>query len=518
MRRVRSRDTSPELLLRKALHARGLRFRLCAKELPGKPDIVFPSARLAVFVDGDLWHGRQWRRRGLACLEEQFARSERRDYWLSKIGRNMARDRCATADLVAQGWRILRFWESDLKEDLEGCVEMTAKTIDGSAPDVIGEALSQRTVAEFFAGIGLVRLGLDAADWRTVYANDIDAKKRALYQLNFGDDDFHLGDIHEITPDDAPTVALATASFPCTDLSLAGGRRGLKGKHSSAFWGFARILEGMGERRPPLVMIENVTGLLTSHGGEDFRELTTTLSKMGYWLDAFVLNASRFAPQSRPRLFIIGMRERDIEGLSIDEATERNPTLRTPQLVRALRAATDAKWRLAPLPRPPKRKNDLADILENVPEDSKLWWSSDRVDALLAQMNDIHTSRLGVLRRIPGGGVGTVFRRVRKGKTAAELRADGVAGCLRTPRGGSSRQILLSADPEKVRARLLTPRECARLQGVPDDYRLDGVRANQALFGLGDAVCSPAITWIARHVLDPAADAMLRGRVLGPVQ
>src|SRR5262245_31898594 len=99
MRRVRSRGTAPELLLRKALRAAGMRFRVCPPNLPGKPDILIPAKRLAVFIDGEFWHGGQWRKRKLAALEDQFQRTESRAYWLAKIRRNMARDCRSTAAL-----------------------------------------------------------------------------------------------------------------------------------------------------------------------------------------------------------------------------------------------------------------------------------------------------------------------------------------------------------------------------------------------------------------------------------
>src|SRR3990172_8362277 len=93
---------------------------------------------------------------------------------------------------------------------------------------------NEKTVAEFFAGIGLMRLGLEQAGWNTVWANDIEEDKMKMYRGHFTDDEahFHLGDVHELAPNDIPTVALATASFPCNDLSLAGARRGLSGQHS----------------------------------------------------------------------------------------------------------------------------------------------------------------------------------------------------------------------------------------------------------------------------------------------
>jgi DNA (cytosine-5)-methyltransferase 1 len=96
---------------------------------------------------------------------------------------------------------------------------------------------------------------------------------------------------------------------------------------------------------------------------------------------------------------------------------------------------------------------------------------------------------------------GTVFRRVRKNRSMAELRTDGIAGCLRTPRGGSGRQILFKAGKGEYHVRLVTPRECARLMGA-DDFKIK-VETNQALFGFGDAVCVPAVRWIAENYLNP---------------
>ncbi|MFA5191954.1 MAG: DNA cytosine methyltransferase [Verrucomicrobiia bacterium] len=126
--------------------------------------------------------------------------------------------------------------------------------------------IPEKNFAEFFAGIGLMRMGLELAGWRIAFANDIDEDKWEMYRQHFGDSgEFVLGDIHKLDAESIPDVALATASFPCNDLSLAGGRKGLAGEQSSAFWGFIEALTKMGRRRPPMVLLENVTGFLTSH-------------------------------------------------------------------------------------------------------------------------------------------------------------------------------------------------------------------------------------------------------------
>ncbi len=139
---------------------------------------------------------------------------------------------------------------------------------DASCIDI----LRKKAFAEFFAGIGLMRMGLEKEGWTIAFANDMAADKYEMYSEHFRDVNPHfiIDDIHNLKTNTIPTVTLATASFPCNDLSLAGMRKGLAGKESSAYWGFVRILDEMGDRRPPLVLLENVAGFLTSHGGRDF--------------------------------------------------------------------------------------------------------------------------------------------------------------------------------------------------------------------------------------------------------
>jgi DNA (cytosine-5)-methyltransferase 1 len=130
-----------------------------------------------------------------------------------------------------------------------------------------------------------------------------------------------------------------------------------------------------------------------------------------------------------------------------------------------------------------------------------MWWSRLRSQYMLNQMSPKHRAQADAMIRGDTIRYGTVFRRVRNGKSMAELRTDGIACCLRTPRGGSGRQILLAAGKGRFAVRLLTPRECARLMGA-GDFTLD-VPLNQALFGFGDAVCVPVIEWIANYYLNP---------------
>lgn len=117
MSAVRSRNTKAEMLVRRELHRRGVRFRLHAKDVVGRPDIVWRGRRLAVFIDGDFWHGNAWRLRGLRSLDEMFP--TRREWWVAKIRRNEVRDEEVNRILAEHGWTVLRFWESDVLTDVE---------------------------------------------------------------------------------------------------------------------------------------------------------------------------------------------------------------------------------------------------------------------------------------------------------------------------------------------------------------------------------------------------------------
>jgi DNA (cytosine-5)-methyltransferase 1 len=358
--------------------------------------------------------------------------------------------------------------------------------------------------AELFAGIGLVRLALERQGWRVVFANDIDPKKAEMYRHNWPTDDhLNVGDIHALDPAALPNCTLYTASFPCNDLSIAGRWEGLQGKESSSFWGLVQKLDDLGNRRPPFVMLENVVGFLMSHGGRDFEEALLAMNKLGYTVDAVVLNATHWVPQSRPRLFVLARRDEGRDSRTFALASDARPE----SLVRFIGGHPNIRWDIRDLPALPKPATGLADIVEDLPKDDPHWWSRKRADYFMNQMSAKHVAQAREMIAGRSYTFATAFRRVRYGKSMAELRTDGIAGCLRTPRGGSGRQILFKGGRGKYQVRLLTARECARLQGVPDSYVID-VPLNQALFGFGDAVCVPVIEWIVQHYLKPVVSAL----------
>ncbi|HSH00315.1 MAG TPA: very short patch repair endonuclease, partial [candidate division Zixibacteria bacterium] len=130
MRAVKGAHTTPERALRRALWARGYRYRLHDTKLPGKPDLVFVSRRVALFIDGDYWHGRQWKKRGFASLEAQLSRINNPEYWIKKIRGNMERDKRVNRELRRQGWTVIRVWESDVKTRCESVTARVARKLE----------------------------------------------------------------------------------------------------------------------------------------------------------------------------------------------------------------------------------------------------------------------------------------------------------------------------------------------------------------------------------------------------
>ena len=372
---------------------------------------------------------------------------------------------------------------------------------------------------EFFAGGGMARAGL-GPDWTCCLANDLDPAKAAAYRANWGEGDLIEANVWDLNPDDLPgTADLVWASSPCQDLSLAGPRAGLSGQRSSAFWGFWRLIEALDDqgRAPGVIVIENVVGLLTSRSGQDFTAICEALAARNYRFGALEINAVHFVPQSRPRLFLIATRSEASacaepgpwHGPSARLAAERLPENLKPS------------WRWWNLPKADARNAALSDLLE--PDDQVIWHSPEQTQAIVALMAPLHRCRLDkAMAQARADGhrqVGALFRRTRqeqgRSQQRAEVRFDGLAGCLRTARGGSSRQTVVVIDPAfeeaAVRTRLMTPREGARLMGLGDDYVLPKGAA-AALTLVGDGVAVPVVAFLERHLLGQMVKACQSAR------
>jgi DNA (cytosine-5)-methyltransferase 1 len=361
---------------------------------------------------------------------------------------------------------------------------------------------------EFFAGGGMARVGLEGL-FDCAFANDIDPMKCAAYRANAPGHDIAEGDIWNLRPAAIPSAELAWASFPCQDLSLAGGRRGLNAPRSGAFWGFWNIIEKKGDKAPKTIVIENVSGLISSHGGRDLGTLLTTLADAGYRVGAMQIDAALFSPQSRQRLFIVAHKGKLPPGLDAGAPDDvfHPPALRA--AVAKLPDATHMAWVWWRLPHPPRRNADLAALLDrNPPADA--WRSDEAAQRLLDQMAPLHRQRVEAALADPAWKAGAVYRRIRiedgQRIQRAEIRYDGLAGCLRTPAGGSSKQLLLVTENGRVRLRPMLAREAARLMGLPDTYRLP-VGETHALKVMGDGVSVPVVRWLGENLLAPLVGA-----------
>jgi len=363
---------------------------------------------------------------------------------------------------------------------------------------------------EFFAGGGMARAGL-GSDWTCLFANDFDHKKGISYQANWGTSgELKVGDVKQIKAADLSGHAdLVWGSFPCQDLSLAGGGAGLKGERSGTFYPFWDVIDDLiaDQRAPKIIALENVCGALTSHEGKDFTAICDTFAKAGYRHGAVVIDAALFVPQSRPRLFFIGVRN-DVEiGESLIAPGPIEPfhTRGLRNAFEGLSAKTRKKWLWWNVPTPAHRNTTFAELIEERPT-SVSWHTAEETSQLLGMMSSIHLAKLDAAKRSGRRMVGCVYKRTRTENGAkiqrAEIRFDDVAGCLRTPAGGSSRQVIVVVDGNRVRSRLISSRETARLMGLEESYKLPK-NYNEAYHLTGDGVAVPVVRHIAQHVFEP---------------
>jgi DNA (cytosine-5)-methyltransferase 1 len=357
----------------------------------------------------------------------------------------------------------------------------------------------------------MARLGLGSR-WRCVFANEICEKKAAAYRSNFGPSpELRVEDVWRLRPADVPANAmLVWGSFPCQDLSLAGNGTGLTGARSGTFVPFWRLVSVV---RPPLAALENVAGIFTTNGGRDFTALFEAIARSGYRAGALLIDAVHFVPQSRPRVFVVALRN-DVPVPPELQLDGPDPLWHPPKLVKAACAVKKSghgqDWVWWRLPAPPMRRTTLANIVEAEPSGVQ-WHSAEETERLVEMMSERHREKLRQARGFGERTAGTLYRRMRQDGNGgrvqrAEVRFDGISGCLRTPAGGSSRQSVLIVEQDSVRSRLLSAREAARLMGLPDSYPLP-VRYNDAYHVAGDGVVVPAVSWLEESLLAPLARA-----------
>jgi DNA (cytosine-5)-methyltransferase 1 len=362
---------------------------------------------------------------------------------------------------------------------------------------------------EFFAGGGMARAGL-GSNWHCLFANDFDPMKAKTYSDNWGSDHLLCEDVAKIDASMLPGEAdLVWASFPCQDLSLAGSYRGLGAPasqvmtRSGTFWPFWELMRSLRQNsRPPrIIVLENVIGALTSRGGKDFAAICDALSDANYLFGAVVIDARHFVPQSRQRVFFVAVDAHLNVPFSLVDDRPALPW-HTPALCKAFAGISQAaqhKWLWWKMPEPMVRKTVFADVIEEHPEGCD-WHSSEQTARLLSLMSPLHLAKVETAKQSGRKMVGAIYKRTRLGQHGreqrAEVRFDDLAGCLRTPGGGSSRQNILVVEKDRVRSRLLAPREAARLMGLEESYKMPA-RYNDAYHVAGDGVCVPVVRHLA---------------------
>jgi DNA (cytosine-5)-methyltransferase 1 len=290
------------------------------------------------------------------------------------------------------------------------------------------------TALDFFAGSGLVRLGL-SPQFETVWANDNCAKKRSIYVANHPRDEFHLGNIEDVRGHDLPAADLAWASFPCQDLSLAGNLDGITdGARSGLFWQWVRVLQELAQRgkQPPILVAENVVGFVVADGGRHLREAYLALRNLGYRVGAVVIDAKDFLPQSRPRAFMIAVAEE----IELDGLVQQFPSspFHSTGLTRAADAVNDPAWIWWSLPAPRSKKLTFSELCErDAPCDP-----ISKTRELCAMLSPLNKKKLDAASITKGFFAGTAYRRTRPDDSGRkiqrlEIRFDGVAGSRSGP-------------------------------------------------------------------------------------
>lgn len=359
------------------------------------------------------------------------------------------------------------------------------------AKKAFSEIESRFAFLDFFAGSGLVSQALKKY-FRVAWANDICAKKAAVYKANHKNAPFYLCSITSINGKTLPECSLSWASFPCQDLSLAGNTAGIRAKRSGLVWEWLRVMDEM-EKQPPILAAENVTGLFSADAGANYKELHKALLKRGYRAGAVLLDAADWLPQSRPRIFIAAVAE------NIDlpsDLVSSGPTWAHSTAIKKVARNLNG-WIWWNLPKPEKRTSKLSDLIDFSLECHDKFVSEKN----LAMIPPAHMQKLqeSGLKVVPG------YKRIRNRQQVLELRFDETAGCLRTPTGGSSRQYLVMKYGEEWRTRILSPREAARLMGAPEEFLLPG-SFNDGYKAMGDAVAVPVVAYLAKHLLLPLVE------------
>lgn len=304
-----------------------------------------------------------------------------------------------------------------------------------------------KRICDLFAGVGGIRLAFEEEGFRTIFANDIDAKAKITYDLNFRNPKMTLGDIWKIKTEDIPDFDVLTAGFPCQPFSVAGYRKGFNDEKNGNL--FFRIIEIVDAKKPSIVFLENVKNLQSHDHGRTFKIIKELLEMRGYKLKYKVLNALDYGlPQNRERIYIVGFKD-------------------------------EKMYEAFNFPNPIKKKLDFRKYLDkNV--DDKYYYNNKPLYEKLKRYN-ISFDTVYQWRR-------TYLRENKKG----------VVPTLTANMGSGGHNVPIIRDEKGIRK--LTPRECFRFQGFPDSFKLPNIPDSYLYHQAGNSVPIPVVELIARNI------------------
>jgi len=516
MQAIKSKDTQIEVILGKALWGRGFRYNKNNNKIFGRPDFVFSKCKVAIFCDSEYFHGKEWE-----TTKERIKTNQ--EFWHKKIEGNIRRDQEVNKRLTQEGWIVLRFWGEEIKKNIELCVLKVSKTLmeqksvkyselreklkiesgkskfNSDLANVTHylqnkdngvshhfkpyaleyiEQLSLVTEGhniqyelpidwdvpfppakdpkfkfiDLFAGIGGFRFAFQNLGGKCVFTSEWNPFSQKTYEANFGEVPF--GDITQIDENNIPNHDILLAGFPCQPFSIAGvskkislGRQhGFKDEaQGTLFFDIVRILEA---KRPKTFMLENVKNLVSHDKGNTFRVIRGTLEEIGYSIHYQVLDGRYYVPQHRERIIVVGFDKNIFKG-------EEQFTF----------------------PAKPESNYKIKNIFESeIPEKYTL---TDKLWNYLQCYAAKHKEK--------GNGFGFGL-----------VDFEGVSRTISARYYKDGSEILIPQEGKNPRR--LTPRECARLQGYPDNFKIP-VSDNQAYRQFGNSVVTTMIQAVGENIV-----------------
>jgi len=459
MSRIRSKHTGIEKKIFSILDKRGIYYQKHYKRAYGKPDIAVPSIKLAVFLDSDFWHGwyfPQWKYR----LPEK--------YWQDKIERNRERDKKNFSKLRRQGWKVIRLWGHQIKNDPEKCADIIHEAV------IKRKKMLQHDVISLFSGCGGMDIGIEGGfnylgrrypktGFKVIWANDIDEKACETFNKNFNGTKCICGDIEDINiwnsmPDECEMVI---GGFPCQDFSItrATKRKGIEVKRGKLYQSFVKTVA---EKSPKVFIAENVKGILSANKRKAIKLITKEFAHINGGYNIYC-NLYKFVeygvPQMRERVLIIGIRS------DIDYKYSKPKSLPEDKYL----TAGDALKGIAddiPNHNYMSRKERTKKILEAIPEGENINY--------LPKQHPLYVKGL----------MSNIYRRLDRNKPSPTIIA-----C-----GGGGTWGYHYKEP-----RALTNRERARIQSFPDDFEFAGGNADVRR-QIGNAVPPVGIYHVAKEL------------------